>query len=61
MCAIAGVLDLSYTKATVNKMLETMQHRGPDENGTYQENRCCLLHSRLSIIDPDSGKQPMTL
>ena len=61
MCAIAGLLDLGYSNATVEKMLDTMHRRGPDENGAYLDGSCCLLHSRLSIIDPDSGKQPMTL
>lgn len=61
MCAIAGILDLIYTDATLIDMLDTMKKRGPDENGTYQDDGCCLLHSRLSIIDPDCGKQPMTL
>lgn len=61
MCAIAGVLNLEYTEDTIKSMLETMRHRGPDENGVYQERSCCLLHSRLSIIDPECGKQPMTL
>lgn len=61
MCAIAGILDLRYTDATVETMLDTMRRRGPDEKGVHHEPQCCLLHSRLSIIDPDSGKQPMSL
>ena len=61
MCAIAGILDLRCSDAAVKEMLRTMHNRGPDENGLYREDGCCLLHSRLTIIDPECGKQPMTL
>lgn len=42
-------------------MLETMTRRGPDGGGTYVCGDCTLLHRRLAIIDPEGGKQPMTL
>lgn len=42
-------------------MLQTMQHRGPDDQGIYQHQRCTLLHTRLAIIDLDGGRQPMIL
>lgn len=38
-----------------------MHRRGPDENGIYENEIAALLHSRLTIIDPDGGKQPMYL
>lgn len=60
MCAIAGVLGLSCD-FVIGDMLKTMQRRGPDGNGVYQSEDCCLLHSRLAIIDPDGGAQPMLL
>lgn len=59
MCGIAGMLGLASDKHTQSLMLATMQRRGPDDSGVYVENDCCLLHSRLTIIDPDGGKQPM--
>jgi len=60
MCAISGILDLPASKDTCHSMLKTMHRRGPDSNGCYQEKECTLLHSRLAIIDPQGGKQPMS-
>lgn len=61
MCAIAGILSLAYTESTIQRMLRTMQRRGPDGNGVAMTAGCCLLHSRLAIIDPTGGQQPMKL
>ena len=60
MCAIAGLIDLNFTQMIIDGLLQTMRRRGPDENGCFQDPGCLLLHSRLTIIDPDGGKQPMT-
>jgi len=60
MCGIAGIgnkedeLDVS---AAVEDSLERMRHRGPDDKGVEQWNRCCLGMCRLSIIDIESGHQ----
>ncbi len=61
MCAIAGIVGLSYNDALIRHMLLTMKRRGPDEDGYYSNRDVCLLHARLSVIDPDRGKQPMHL
>lgn len=61
MCAIAGAVRLEVSEETAAGMLETMQRRGPDGNGTAREGECTLLHARLAIIDPEGGKQPMEL
>ena len=61
MCAIAGFVGLSYDAQTAQKMLTTMQKRGPDDFGIFQAGECCLLHTRLSIVDPAGGAQPMHL
>lgn len=61
MCAIAGILGLPVAADVLDKMLLTMARRGPDGNGTYIGNGCALLHSRLAIIDPAGGVQPMSL
>lgn len=61
MCAIAGMIGLAFSEEVIDKMLLTMHRRGPDENGIFKDRDCLLLHSRLSIIDPDGGKQPMQL
>ena len=42
-------------------MLATMRRRGPDGKGVYRHRDLCLLHTRLSIVDPAGGAQPMVL
>ena len=59
MCAIAGFVDLKGTESINIKMLSTMLRRGPDGSGNYQSGPCTLLHTRLSVIDPAGGAQPM--
>ena len=61
MCAIAGILGLAYNETIIQKMLHTMRKRGPDGNGVAMTAGSCLLHSRLAIIDPEGGQQPMKL
>ena len=61
MCAIAGAVRLHMDNAIQEKMLDTMKRRGPDEWGVFHRDDCTLLHSRLTIIDPSGGKQPMDL
>ena len=61
MCAIAGCINSEVSTATIQKMLKTMSRRGPDGDGFFRTEGCTLLHSRLAIIDPEGGKQPMSL
>lgn len=61
MCAIAGILALPAEDTVVNNMLTTMARRGPDGFGVFRDPPCVLLHTRLAIIDPQGGAQPMTL
>jgi len=61
MCAIAGVIGIPFNEDIWDKMLSTMKRRGPDGRGVYHHGCCALLHSRLAIIDPDGGAQPMQL
>ncbi len=61
MCGISGMIGLASDDDTIERMLATMGRRGPDGRGTYQNADTVLLHSRLAIIDPAGGKQPMTL
>lgn len=61
MCAIAGILDLNGEPEILEKMLKTMTRRGPDGRGFFQDDCCSLLHTRLAIIDPQGGQQPMIL
>ena len=61
MCAISGVLGLKAPDTVLQKMLATMHRRGPDEQGFFRSGDTALLHARLTILDPDGGKQPMHL
>ena len=64
MCGIAGWLDqtadLNEKKDECWKMSESLKRRGPDEHGEYIRRHAVLLHRRLSVIDPESGQQPMS-
>ncbi len=61
MCAIAGVIGRSLPAPAAKAMLATMHRRGPDDRGIYRREDTTLLHSRLAIIDPMGGRQPMEL
>jgi len=56
MCGIAGFNFRD--RVLLQKMVEKLSHRGPDEKGYFLDD-VSLGHSRLSIIDLQSGKQPM--
>lgn len=63
MCGIAGEINFKNEitlKDYHNDMLLSLGRRGPDDNGIYAEKGAILLHSRLAVIDPDNGRQPMT-
>ncbi len=63
MCGIAGIIDVSGTRAIDEGLLRamngTLAHRGPDGSGVHVESRVGLAHRRLSIIDLEAGVQPM--
>lgn len=63
MCGITAVFDLKTKqedlRQIVLKMSKTLRHRGPDWSGIFCCDRAILAHERLSIVDPQSGKQPL--
>ncbi len=63
MCGITGFLNFSHNDANaavqLRNMMSVLQHRGPDESGMYLDNRIAMGHTRLSIIDLTTGRQPM--
>ena len=61
MCAIGGVLGTVSQEQILNEMLETMSCRGPDGRGKYIWPDGALLHTRLAVMDPEGGRQPMEL
>src|SRR5262245_61024631 len=62
MCGIAGIFGLNWEQGTLNEMIKSQRHRGPDANGIWiaPSRAAGLGHNRLSIIDlSDAGRQPM--
>jgi asparagine synthase (glutamine-hydrolysing) len=63
MCGIVAVFDLKVNymelRANVLKMSKKVRHRGPDWSGIFYCEKAILAHERLSIVDPQSGKQPL--
>ncbi|WP_077153910.1 asparagine synthase B [Bacteroides bouchesdurhonensis] len=63
MCGIAGILNIKYQsrelRNKVLKMAQKIRHRGPDWSGIYVGGSAILAHERLSIVDPESGGQPL--
>lgn len=63
MCGIAGIVDYKTGKATpsvVEKMLQAISYRGPDESGIYYSRFSAMGNVRLSILDLVSGQQPLS-
>jgi len=63
MCGISGWVcywkDISNCDDIIKNMADALLHRGPDEGGFYLSKNALLGHRRLTIIDPEGGKQPM--
>ena len=63
MCSIFGVLELRQDLKSVRKMAlrqsRLMRHRGPDWSGVYAADNAVLAHERLSIVDVNTGAQPL--
>ncbi len=63
MCGITGMLhwtqDLRQQEAVLRNMQATLRRRGPDQEGILQTEHCALAHTRLAVIDPNGGRQPM--
>ncbi len=63
MCGIVGILNIKQQTPDLRKkalrMSQKIRHRGPDWSGIYTGRTAILCHERLSIVDPESGKQPL--
>ena len=64
MCGIVGIVnnkkDISNDYYIIKNMTKSLNKRGPDEDGMYFSKHANLGHRRLSIIDIEKGKQPMS-
>ena len=64
MCGIVAIYnnELKFDKYMRSKSLsmsKKVRHRGPDWSGIYSSDHAILAHERLSIVDVQSGKQPL--
>jgi asparagine synthase (glutamine-hydrolysing) len=63
MCGIVGIFAPEFSasdmKSAVEKMRESLRHRGPDGTGLFVNDEVALGHTRLSIIDIEGGHQPI--
>jgi asparagine synthase (glutamine-hydrolysing) len=63
MCGIAGMVDMRGERipdrGLLERMTDTLQHRGPDGSGLHIEAGVGLGHRRLAIIDLEGGRQPL--
>lgn len=63
MCGITGLIDfhddLSCMGPALDRMVATLENRGPDSSGTWLSRRAVLGHRRLAVVDPAGGAQPM--
>ncbi|MGD2188095.1 MAG: asparagine synthase B [Desulfobacterales bacterium] len=58
MCGIAGCIG-AKDKQTVNRMLDALPHRGPNDRGIHIFGNGVFGHTRLSIVDVTHGRQPI--
>ena len=66
MCGIAGIYNFKgspsqISPSNIENMLKAIRHRGPDESGIYINESLGMGNVRLSIIDINSGQQPLSV
>ncbi|MCQ2242908.1 MAG: asparagine synthase B [Bacteroidaceae bacterium] len=63
MCGIVAIFNIKEQSEELRqkalRMSKTIRHRGPDWSGIYCGGSAILAHERLSIVDPESGSQPL--
>ena len=63
MCGIVSILNIKEQTQELRqkalRMSQKIRHRGPDWSGIYCGGSAILAHERLSIVDPESGGQPL--
>ena len=63
MCGIVAILNVREQSPELRqkalRMSQKIRHRGPDWSGIYCGGSAILAHERLSIVDPESGGQPL--
>ena len=63
MCGIVSLFNIRQQSPELRqqalRMSQKIRHRGPDWSGIYSGESAILAHERLSIVDPESGRQPL--
>ena len=63
MCGIVSIFNIQEQTPELRqqalRMSQKIRHRGPDWSGIYCGGSAILAHERLSIVDPESGRQPL--
>ena len=63
MCGIVSIFNIQEQTPEIRskalRMSRKIRHRGPDWSGIYCGGTAIMAHERLSIVDPESGKQPL--
>jgi len=63
MCGIVCTFNIKRSEESLRpqilKMSKTVRHRGPDWSGIFSNDKAIMAHERLSIVDPESGGQPL--
>jgi asparagine synthase (glutamine-hydrolysing) len=61
MCGIFGAIGRDLAPSAVERVLHTLEHRGPDGRGVFVDDSVplTLAHTRLAVIDPVAGDQPL--
>ena len=63
MCGIVSIFNIKKQTHELRekalRMSQKIRHRGPDWSGIYCGGSAILAHERLSIVDPESGGQPL--
>lgn len=63
MCGIVSIFNIQEQTPELRqkalRMSQKIRHRGPDWSGIYTGGSAIMCHERLSIVDPESGKQPL--
>ena len=64
MCGICGILNLSLEPVAhrdrIDRMSARLEHRGPDSHGKFELPHLALAIRRLSVIDLETGDQPLS-
>jgi asparagine synthase (glutamine-hydrolysing) len=63
MCGITGWInfkeDLRSAEKVLDSMTKTLTKRGPDDSNVWLDTHAAFGHKRLTVVDPEGGKQPM--